>query len=48
MLSFGVPASAITAVKALVVVVVILLYAEQTQTFLRGVGKVSLRQEATR
>ena len=48
MLSFGVPASAITAVKALVVVVGILLYAEQTQTFLRGVGKVSLRQEATR
>jgi ribose/xylose/arabinose/galactoside ABC-type transport system permease subunit len=48
MLSFGVPASAITAVKALVVVVVILLYAEQTQTLLRGIGKVSLRQEATR
>jgi len=48
MLSFGVPASAITAVKAVVVVAVILLYAEQTQSFLRGIGKVGVRQEATR
>lgn len=48
MLSFGVPASAITAVKALVVVLVILLYSEQAQSFIRGFGKVALRQEAAR
>ena len=48
MLSFGVPASAITAVKAVVVIVVILLYSEQAQAFVRGLGKTSLRQEAAR
>ncbi len=46
MLSFGVPASAIIAVKAIVVVLVILLYAEQTQTLIRGLGKGLVRQEA--
>jgi Ribose/xylose/arabinose/galactoside ABC-type transport systems, permease components len=46
MLTFGVPASAITAVKALVVVAVILLYAEQTQAFIRRIGKASWRGEA--
>jgi ribose/xylose/arabinose/galactoside ABC-type transport system permease subunit len=46
MLSFGVPASAILAVKALVVVVVILLYAEQTLDFIKGLGRVALGQEA--
>jgi ribose/xylose/arabinose/galactoside ABC-type transport system permease subunit len=48
MLAFGVPASAIIAVKAVVVIVVILLYAEQTQTFLRGLGKRLVPQEAGR
>jgi ribose/xylose/arabinose/galactoside ABC-type transport system permease subunit len=47
MLSFGVPASAILAVKALVVVAVILLYAEQTVDFIKGLGRVALGQEAT-
>jgi galactofuranose transport system permease protein len=46
MLSFGVPASAILAVKALVVVLVIVLYAEQTLDFIKGLGRVALRQEA--
>jgi simple sugar transport system permease protein len=46
MLSFGVPASAIIAVKALVVVGVILLYAEQTQNFFRNLGSSITRQEA--
>jgi ribose/xylose/arabinose/galactoside ABC-type transport system permease subunit len=45
MLSFGVPASAILAVKALVVVFVILLYAEQTVNFIKGLGSVALGQE---
>ena len=45
MLSFGVPASAILAVKALVVVLVILLYAEQTVNFLKGLGRIGIRQE---
>ena len=45
MLSFGVPASAITAVKALVVILVILLYADQTMRFVRRLGKVVMRQE---
>ena len=49
MLSFGVPASAIIAVKAIVVILVILLYAEQTQTFIRGlVGRRLAPQEAGR
>jgi len=48
MLSFGVAASAITAVKALVVIVVILLYAEQVKTFVRGLGSLSLRRENAR
>jgi ribose/xylose/arabinose/galactoside ABC-type transport system permease subunit len=46
MLSFGVPASAIIAVKALVVILVILLYAEQTQTFIRGLSRRLVPQEA--
>lgn len=48
MLSFGVPASAITAVKAIVVILVILLYAEQTGRFIRGLGNVSLHRVAAR
>jgi ribose/xylose/arabinose/galactoside ABC-type transport system permease subunit len=48
MLSFGVAASAITAIKALVVIGVILLYADQTQRFIRGLGNVSTRREAAR
>ncbi len=46
MLTFGVPASAIIAVKAIVVVAVILLYAEQTQSAIRGWGRRLVRQEA--
>ncbi len=46
MLSFGVPASAIIAVKALVVILVILLYAEQTQAFVRGLNRRLAPQEA--
>ena len=46
MLLFGVPASAILAVKALVVVLVILVYAEQTMDFFRRLGRIGLRQEA--
>ena len=45
MLSFGVPASAITAVKALVVIVVILLYADQTMRFIKKLGSGFMRQE---
>jgi simple sugar transport system permease protein len=48
MLSFGVPASAIIAVKALVVIVVILLYAEQVKTFIRRLGNLSMRRETAR
>ena len=48
MLSFGVPASAIIAVKALVVIAVVLLYAEQVKTFVRKLGNVSLRRETAR
>jgi simple sugar transport system permease protein len=48
MLSFGVPASAIIAVKAMVVIAVILLYAEQVKTFVRKLGNVSLHREAAR
>ena len=48
MLSFGVPASAIIAVKALVVVGVILLYADQTQRVVRRVGTLFARREAAR
>jgi simple sugar transport system permease protein len=51
MLSFGVPASAIIAVKALVVVVVIILYADQVKAFVQRLGNVTLRhapQEASR
>ncbi len=48
MLSFGVPASAITAVKAVVVIVVILLYSEQAQGLVRSVGRVTVREEAAR
>ena len=43
MLSFGVPASAIIAVKAMVVIAVILLYAEQTQQAMWALGR-SIRQ----
>ena len=42
MLSFGVPASAIIAVKALVVIAVVLLYDEQVKTFIRRLGTMSL------
>jgi galactofuranose transport system permease protein len=48
MLSFGVGASEITAVKALVVVAVILLYASQTQNFIRRLGNVKPVLEAAR
>jgi ribose/xylose/arabinose/galactoside ABC-type transport system permease subunit len=46
MLSFGVPASAIIAVKAVVVIVVVLLYAEQVKAFIRRLGSMSLRKES--
>ena len=45
MLSFGVPASAIIAVKAMVVIAVVLLYAEQVKSFVRKLGNFSLRRE---
>ncbi len=45
MLVFGVSSSSIQAVKALVIVAVILLYAEQTKGFLRGLGSMSLRRQ---
>jgi hypothetical protein len=45
MLSFGVPASAIIAVKAMVVIAVVLLYAEQAKAFVRKLGNLSLRRE---
>ncbi|MHB8108045.1 MAG: ABC transporter permease [Candidatus Cryosericum sp.] len=45
MLSFGVPASAIIAVKAMVVIAVVLLYAEQVKAFVRKLGTLSLRRE---
>lgn len=48
MLSFGVPSSAIIAVKALVVIVVVLLYAEQVKAFIRRLGSMSLRKESAR
>lgn len=48
MLSFGVPANAIIAVKALVVIAVVLLYAEQVKTFIRKLGGVSMRRESAR
>jgi galactofuranose transport system permease protein len=47
MLSFGVPASAIIAVKALVVVVVLVLYAEQIRTYGRRIlNRLSAQQPA--
>jgi galactofuranose transport system permease protein len=48
MLSIGVPASAITAVKAVVVIAVIFLYSEQAQSFIRGIGRNVMREEAAR
>ncbi|HEX7543868.1 MAG TPA: ABC transporter permease [Candidatus Limnocylindrales bacterium] len=48
MLSFGVPASAIIAVKAMVVIAVVLLYAEQVKGFVRRLGSMSLRKETAR
>jgi hypothetical protein len=48
MLSFGVPASAIIAVKAMVVIAVVLLYAEQVKSFVRRLGSMSLRRETAR
>jgi simple sugar transport system permease protein len=48
MLSFGVPASAVIAVKAVVVIAVVLLYAEQVKSFVRKLGNVSLRGETAR
>lgn len=48
MLSFGVSASSITAVKACVVIIVLLLYAEQVKTFVQRLGNMSLRREVAR
>ena len=48
MLSFGVPASAVIAVKAMVVIAVVLLYAEQVKTFVRKLGNLSLRRGTAR
>lgn len=48
MLSFGVPASAIIAVKAVVVIAVVLLYADQVKTFVRRLGNLSLRRETAK
>ncbi len=45
MLSFGVPASAVIAVKAVVVIAVVLLYAEQVKTFVRKLGTFSMPKE---
>jgi ribose/xylose/arabinose/galactoside ABC-type transport system permease subunit len=47
MYAVGVPASAITAVKAVVVIAVILLYSQQTQDVLRTVGR-RMRPEGAR
>jgi ribose/xylose/arabinose/galactoside ABC-type transport system permease subunit len=44
MLSFGVSASSIQAVKALVIIAVILLYAEQMKGFIRSLGGMTLRR----
>jgi galactofuranose transport system permease protein len=48
MYAIGIPASAIIAVKAVVVIVVILLYSSQAQAMIRGIGKQSLRREVAR
>jgi ribose/xylose/arabinose/galactoside ABC-type transport system permease subunit len=48
MVSFGVPASAIIAVKAMVVIAVVLLYAEQVKSLVRRLGSMSLRRETAR
>jgi len=45
-LAFGVPASAIIAVKAFVVIIVIILYSQQTQKLLHNIGKLGKRKEA--
>jgi hypothetical protein len=45
-LAIGVPASAIIAVKAVVVIVVILLYSQQVQDFVRKVAGETRRMEA--
>jgi ribose/xylose/arabinose/galactoside ABC-type transport system permease subunit len=45
MYALGVAASAIIAVKAAVVIVVILLYSSQVQAFIRGSGKRSVRTD---
>jgi simple sugar transport system permease protein len=38
MYAFGVPALALTAIKAVVVIIVILLFSEQVRGFIRGIG----------
>jgi hypothetical protein len=45
-LAFGVPASAITAVKAVVVIIVILLYSQQVQDLLRNLAGRTGQKEA--
>jgi simple sugar transport system permease protein len=45
-LAFGVPASAIIAVKAVVVILVIILYSEQAQGFFRKFGKTNKEKES--
>ncbi len=48
MYALGVAASAIIAVKAAVVILVILLYSSQVQSMIRGLGKQSVRGEVVR
>jgi preprotein translocase subunit SecG len=49
MYALGVPASAIIAVKAVVVIIVILLYSQQAQDLIKGIGSMSRRSgEAAR
>jgi ribose/xylose/arabinose/galactoside ABC-type transport system permease subunit len=48
MYAYGVAASSITAVKAVVVIAVIILYSEQAQGLIKGLGRVTARQEAAR
>jgi len=48
MYAMGIAASAIIAVKAVVVIAVILLYSSQVQTMIRGIGKQSVRREVAR
>jgi hypothetical protein len=43
MYAIGVPAFALQAIKAVVVILVILLYSEQVQAFVRGIGASNKR-----